>query len=86
MPEFSRRTALGLLTDAEGAATTPGTRAIIRDCTGGTNRQWNTGTDGTITGVHSGLCRGPNGGGTANSTPVTLQACTGGSTQKWARS
>jgi hypothetical protein len=72
--------------DAEGAATTPGTRAIIWDCTGGTNQQWNAAADGTITGVQSGLCLTPSGNGTANSTPVTLQTCTGGNAQKWTRS
>ncbi|WP_103351392.1 ricin-type beta-trefoil lectin domain protein [Amycolatopsis sp. CA-128772] len=70
--------------DAEGAATTPGTKVIIWDCTGGSNQQWNAATDGTITGVQSGLCLGPN--GTANSAPVSLQTCTGGAAQKWARS
>jgi hypothetical protein len=72
--------------DAESAGTTPGTRAIIWDCAGGTNQQWNLNTDGTITGVQSGLCLGPNGAGTANSTPVTLQTCDGGNSQKWTRS
>ncbi|GLY40478.1 galactosylceramidase [Amycolatopsis sp. NBRC 101858] len=70
--------------DAEGASTAAGTRAIIWDCTGGTNQQWNANTDGTITGVPSGLCLGPS--GTGNSAPVTLQACTGSSAQKWTRS
>ena len=70
--------------DAEGASTAAGTRAIIWDCTSGTNQQWNANTDGTITGVQSGLCLGPN--GTGNSAPVTLQACTGSSAQKWTRS
>jgi hypothetical protein len=72
--------------DAEGSGTTSGTRAIIWDCTGGTNQQWNAASDGTITGVQSGLCLTPSGNGTANSTPVTLQTCTGGNAQKWARS
>jgi O-glycosyl hydrolase len=72
--------------DADSAGTTPGTRAIIWDCTAGTNQQWNLNTDGTITGVQSGLCLGPAGAGTANSTPMTLQTCDGGNSQKWTRS
>jgi hypothetical protein len=71
--------------DAEGASTSAGTRVIIWDCNGGTNQQWNVNSDGTITGVQSGLCVGPNGGGTANSTPVTLQSCSGAASQKWTR-
>jgi Glycosyl hydrolase family 59/Ricin-type beta-trefoil lectin domain len=71
--------------DAEGAGTSAGTRVIIWDCTGGTNQQWNVNSDGTVTGVQSGLCVGPNGGGTGNSTPVTLQACSGAASQKWTR-
>lgn len=71
--------------DAEGAGTAAGTRVIIWDCNGGTNQQWNVNSDGTITGVQSGLCVGPNGGGTANSTPVTLQSCSGAASQKWTR-
>jgi hypothetical protein len=72
--------------DAEGASTSAGTRVIIWDCNGATNQQWNASSDGTITGVQSGLCLAPNGGGTANSTPVTLQTCNGSSSQKWTRS
>jgi hypothetical protein len=72
--------------DAEGAGTSAGTRVIIWDCNGATNQQWNAGSDGTFTGVQSGLCLAPTGGGTANSTPVTLQTCNGSSSQKWTRS
>ncbi|MFC5944363.1 ricin-type beta-trefoil lectin domain protein [Micromonospora harpali] len=72
--------------DAEGAGTSSGTRVIIWDCTGGTNQQWNLNTDGTITGVQSGLCLSPTGGGTANGTQVVISTCTGGNSQKWTRS
>ncbi|MEU7750430.1 PHB depolymerase family esterase [Micromonospora sp. NPDC049171] len=72
--------------DAERQGTTAGTRAIIWDCTGGTNQQWNVNSDGTITGVQSGLCLAPNAGGTANSTPVVLASCTGATSQRWTRS
>ncbi|MFG1904275.1 RICIN domain-containing protein [Micromonospora carbonacea] len=72
--------------DAEGAATSSGTRVIIWDCTSGTNQQWNLNSDGTITGVQSGLCLSPTGGGTANGTQVVIATCTGGNSQKWTRS
>ena len=72
--------------DAEGAGTAAGTRVIIWDCNSGANQQWNVNSDGTVTGVQSGLCVGPNGGGAANSTPVTLQTCSGAASQKWTRS
>ncbi|MFB9238653.1 ricin-type beta-trefoil lectin domain protein [Plantactinospora siamensis] len=71
--------------DAYGQGTTPGTKVIIWDCNGGTNQQWNANSDGTVTGVQSGLCLAPNGGGTANSTPIVLASCTGGTDQKWTR-
>ncbi|MFG1867057.1 extracellular catalytic domain type 1 short-chain-length polyhydroxyalkanoate depolymerase [Micromonospora arborensis] len=72
--------------DAERGGTTPGTRAIIWDCNGGTNQQWNLNSDGTVTGVQSGLCLRPNAAGTANSTPVVLSTCNGGNSQRWTRS
>ncbi|WP_405431815.1 PHB depolymerase family esterase [Micromonospora sp. NBC_00617] len=72
--------------DAEGAGTTSGTRVIIWDCNGGANQQWNLGTDGTVTGLQSGLCLTPNSGGTANGSPVVLSTCNGGTSQKWTRS
>jgi len=71
--------------DAEGASTAPGTRVIIWDCTGGTNQQWNVNSNGTVTGVQSGLCLAPNGGSTANGAPVVLATCDGGSAQRWSR-
>ncbi|MGW5558141.1 extracellular catalytic domain type 1 short-chain-length polyhydroxyalkanoate depolymerase [Micromonospora sp. NPDC003944] len=72
--------------DAEGAGTSPGTRVIIWDCNGGTNQQWNVNTDGTVTGVQSGLCLTPNAAGTANGTPAVLSSCTGTNSQRWTRS
>ncbi|MEU8255579.1 PHB depolymerase family esterase [Micromonospora inaquosa] len=71
--------------DAEGAGTSPGTRVIIWDCNGGTNQQWNLNTDGTVTGVQSGLCLTPNAAGTANGTPVVLGSCNGTTSQRWTR-
>jgi hypothetical protein len=72
--------------DAEGASGAPGTRVIIWDCTGGTNQQWNLNTDGTVTGVQSGLCLATNAGSTANGAQAVLATCTGGSGQRWSRS
>ncbi|MEV6801818.1 ricin-type beta-trefoil lectin domain protein [Micromonospora rifamycinica] len=72
--------------DAERSGTTSGTRVIIWDCNSGTNQQWNVNTDGTVTGVQSGLCLTPNGSGTANGTLMVLSTCTGGNGQKWTRS
>ncbi|MEV7968090.1 ricin-type beta-trefoil lectin domain protein [Sphaerisporangium sp. NPDC088356] len=72
--------------DAETAGTTPGTRIIIWDCNGQPNQQWNLNTDGTVTGVQSGLCLTAANGGTANGTLIVLGTCNGGTNQKWSRS
>jgi poly(hydroxyalkanoate) depolymerase family esterase len=69
--------------DANGRGTTNGTAAIIWDCNGQTNQQWNVNTNGTITGVQSGLCLDVAGSGTANGTKVQLWTCHGGSNQQW---
>ena len=42
--------------DANGKGTTNGTAVIIWDCNGQANQQWNVNSNGTITGVQSGLC------------------------------
>ena len=69
--------------DANGAGTSNGTQAIIWDCHGGTNQQWNLNANGTITGVQSGLCLDANGAGTANGTKLILWSCNGGTNQQW---
>jgi hypothetical protein len=69
--------------DAEGAGTAPGTRVIIWDCHTGANQQWNVNSNGTITGVQSGLCLGTVNNGTANGTGVVLATCNGSSSQNW---
>ncbi|MGI5229418.1 ricin-type beta-trefoil lectin domain protein [Actinoallomurus sp. CA-142502] len=71
--------------DAEGAGTSAGTHVIIWDCNGGANQQWNLNTDGTVTGVQSGLCLDAVNGGTGNGTLIDLGTCTGGGNQKWSR-
>src|SRR5581483_11673665 len=69
--------------DANGKGTTNGTTVIIWDCNGQTNQQWNVNSNGTITGVQSGLCLDANGAATANGTKIILWSCNGGSNQQW---
>ena len=69
--------------DASGRGTTNGTAVIIWDCNGQTNQQWNVNSNGTITGVQSGLCLDANAAGTANGTKIILWACHGGTNQQW---
>jgi lysophospholipase L1-like esterase len=69
--------------DASGRGATNGTAAIIWDCNGQPNQQWNVNTNGTITGVQSGLCLDVAGAATANGTRVQLWACHGGANQQW---
>ena len=69
--------------DASGQGTTNGTQVIIWDCNGQPNQQWNTNSNGTITGVQSGLCLDANGSGTANGTKIIIWACHGGANQQW---
>jgi len=71
--------------DVTGAATSPGSTVEIWPCTGGTNQQWTLNSNGTITGVGSGLCLDVTGGGTANGTLADIWTCTGGSNQHWTR-
>ncbi|MFD5467278.1 ricin-type beta-trefoil lectin domain protein [Kitasatospora sp. NPDC127059] len=65
------------------AGTGNGAAAVISDCTGGADQQWNLGSDGTITGVQSGLCLDASGTGTANGTKIQLWACSGAGNQHW---
>jgi len=71
--------------DANGKGTTNGTAVIIWDCNGQTNQQWNVNSNGTITGVQSGLCLDANGAGTANGTQLILWSCNGQANQQWSR-
>jgi hypothetical protein len=71
--------------DVVGGATAAGSAVEIWDCNGGTNQQWNLNSDGTITGVGSGLCLDAIGAGTANGTLIDIWTCTGGSNQHWTR-
>jgi dienelactone hydrolase len=69
--------------DANGRGTTNGTTVIIWDCNGQTNQQWNFNSNGTITGVQSGLCLDASGAATANGTKLQLWSCHGNSNQQW---
>jgi hypothetical protein len=72
-----------LCQDAAGSGTTSGTKVQTGSCSGGANQQWQVNTNGTITGVQSGLCLDVTGAGTANGTKVQLWTCNGGSNQQW---
>jgi hypothetical protein len=69
--------------DASGRGTTNGTPVVIWDCNGQPNQQWNVNSNGTITGVQSGLCLDASGQGTANGTKIQLWSCSGGANQRW---
>src|SRR4051794_29240830 len=69
--------------DANAKGTTNGTTVIIWDCNGQTNQQWNVNSNGTITGVQSGLCLDANGASPANGTKLILWSCNGQSNQQW---
>ncbi|SCF05197.1 Ricin-type beta-trefoil lectin domain-containing protein [Micromonospora matsumotoense] len=76
----------GRCLDVPSQSQSNGTQLALWDCNSGTNQQWNVNTDGTITGVQSGLCLTPHGSGTANGTLMVLSSCTGGNSRKWTRS
>jgi hypothetical protein len=69
--------------DASGGGTSNGTAVIIWDCNGQTNQQWNVNSNGSISGVQSGLCLDAAGAGTANGTKIQLYSCWGGTNQQW---
>jgi len=73
----------GKCLDAYDNQTTAGTKVIIWTCNGATNQQWRVNSNGTITGVQSGLCLDVTGGKTDNGTPIQLWPCNGGSNQAW---
>jgi hypothetical protein len=71
--------------DVAGGSTAAGAKVELWDCNGNTNQQWNVNSNGTITGVGSGLCLDAVSGGTANGTLVDIWTCSGGSNQRWTR-
>jgi hypothetical protein len=72
-----------LCLDANGRGTTNGTKVILYSCNGQTNQQWTLNSNGTITGVQSGLCLDVTGASTADGALVELWSCNGGSNQQW---
>jgi hypothetical protein len=75
----------GKCLDVNGQSTTAGAKVDIYDCNGGANQQWNLNSNGTVTGVQSGLCLDVTGGATANGTKVEIWTCNGGANQQWVR-
>jgi len=75
---------LGKCLDAPTSATA-GSKVQIWDCNGGTNQKWTFNSNGTISGVQSGLCLDVNGAATANGTVVILWTCTAAANQRWTR-
>jgi poly(3-hydroxybutyrate) depolymerase len=69
--------------DANGAGTSNGTQVIVWSCNGQANQQWNVNSNGTITGVQSGLCVDANGAGTTIGTKIILWSCNGQANQRW---
>lgn len=78
-PDPGRHPVRGRLTPADH----PGTPVLIWTCNGQSNQQWRHNSDGSITGVQSGLCLDVNGAATANGTAVILWTCNGQGNQKW---
>lgn len=71
--------------DAYDEGTSNGTRVVIWDCNGQSNQQWNVNSNGTVTGVQSGLCLDASAAGSANGTKLILWSCTGQTNQQWTR-
>jgi hypothetical protein len=71
--------------DVYNQSTSPGAKAVIWDCNGGANQQWSFNSNGTLTGVQSGLCLDAAGQGTANGTKLLLWTCNGQTNQQWSR-
>ena len=72
-----------LCLDAYGNGTATGTKVDAYTCNGGSNQQWNVNSNGTVTGVQSGLCVDVTNAGTGNGSLVELWTCNGGSNQQW---
>lgn len=72
-----------LCLDASANGTSNGTKAIVWSCNGQANQQWMVNSNGTVTGVQSGLCLDVTGASTANGALAELWSCNGGSNQQW---
>jgi hypothetical protein len=70
----------------DAAGHTAGSKVITYGCHSGTNQQWNLNSNGTISGVQSGLCLDAAGGRTDDGTEIILWHCNpAGSNQRWTR-
>ncbi|CAM5514176.1 Beta-xylanase OS=Streptomyces fumanus OX=67302 GN=GCM10018772_38630 PE=3 SV=1 [Streptomyces fumanus] len=69
----------------DAAGTGNGAKVQIYTCWGGDNQKWRLNSDGTITGVQSGLCLDAVGAGTANGTLLQLYTCSSSGNQRWSR-
>ncbi|MFI8092149.1 endo-1,4-beta-xylanase [Streptomyces sp. NPDC086080] len=69
----------------DAAGTGNGAKVQIYSCWGGDNQKWRLNSDGSITGVQSGLCLDAVGAGTSNGTLIQLYSCTNGGNQRWTR-
>jgi non-reducing end alpha-L-arabinofuranosidase len=69
--------------DASGEGIAAGTKVIIWSCNGQANQEWDLNSNGTITGMQSGLCLDVTGASTANGALVDLWTCNSGSNQQW---
>jgi len=72
-----------LCLDAYDHQTSPGTKVETWSCNGGANQQWTIASNGSITGVQSGLCLDVSGASTANGALVQLWTCSGAANQQW---
>jgi poly(hydroxyalkanoate) depolymerase family esterase len=72
-----------LCLDANANGTSNGTKAIVWSSNGQANQQWMVNSNGTVTGVQSGLCLDVTGASTANGALAELWSCNGGSNQQW---
>jgi endo-1,4-beta-xylanase len=70
----------------DAAGTGNGAKVQIYSCWGGDNQKWRLNSNGSITGVQSGLCLDAVGAGTGNGTLLQLYSCSGSSNQSWTRS
>jgi alpha-galactosidase len=71
--------------NAENSGTSNGTRVVISSCNGQNSQKWTLNSDGSITGVQSGLCLDVNQAATANGSRLILWTCNNQSNQKWTR-
>lgn len=77
---------MGKCFDAHDNGSAPGTPVEVFDCNGQANQQWTINTNGTITGVQSGLCLDVTGTTNPNGSGLELWTCNGGANQKWSLS